>query len=54
MRKKIASHGNSAALLVPREFLAETVAKDGDEVQVTMIDHTSLSELSRRSHETRK
>ena len=40
MRKKIASHGNSAALLVPREFLAQMGVKDGDEVEVTMIDRT--------------
>ena len=38
MRKKITTSGNSAALVIPREFLAQMGVKVGDEVELTMID----------------
>ena len=40
MRKKITASGNSAALVVPREFLAQMGVKVGDEVELTMKDRT--------------
>ena len=43
MRKKITTSGNSAALVVPREFLAQMGVKVGDEVELTMIDRTLVA-----------
>jgi antitoxin component of MazEF toxin-antitoxin module len=43
MRKKITTSGNSAALVVPREFLAQMGLKVGDEVELTMIDRTLVA-----------
>ena len=40
MRKKITTSGNSAAVLVPRKFLAQMGIKVGDEVELTMKDRT--------------
>jgi antitoxin component of MazEF toxin-antitoxin module len=43
MRKKITTSGNSAALVVPREFLAQMGVKVGDEVELTMIERTLVA-----------
>ena len=43
MRKKITTSGNSAALVVPREFLAQMGITVGDEVELTMIDRTLVA-----------
>ena len=40
MRKKITTIGNSAGVLVPREFLARMGIQVGDEVELTMKDRT--------------
>ena len=40
MRKKITTSGNSATLVVPREFLDKMGVEVGDEVELTMKDRT--------------
>ena len=42
MRKKITTIGNSAAVMVPREFLAQMGVQVGDEVELTMENRTLL------------
>ena len=43
MRKKITTSGNSAALVLPREFLSQMGVKVGDELELTMIDRTLVA-----------
>jgi len=42
MRKKITTIGNSAAVMVPREFLAQMGVQVVDEVELTMENRTLL------------
>jgi len=53
-RHRIVTLGQSAALLLPQELLAQINVRIGDEIEVSIIDHTlilrSLEEAQRQQH----
>jgi putative addiction module antidote len=42
MRKKITTSGNSAAIVIPKEVLAQMQLEIGDEIEFSLMDQTLI------------